>query len=111
MSRERAKRRAEREAAQAVMQAKRERSQRRRARRRLLLRRLTPRPLTSQRKRRAWLLGRRSPAQRAMIIGVAIALLWAVWYFVDSWPLRIAFSLLALAFLPLLVVVTFNRRV
>jgi Flp pilus assembly protein TadB len=104
-------RRAQREAAQAVAAAKRERGQRRRARRRALVRRLTPRPLTAQRRRRAWLLGRRSPGQRAVIIGVAIALLWAVWYFVQPWPLRIAFSIVALALLPLLVVVTFNRRV
>ncbi|MDT5027410.1 MAG: hypothetical protein QOE61_3836 [Micromonosporaceae bacterium] len=106
MSKERARRRAEREATRAVAQAKRGRLERRRARRRALVRKLTPR-----RRRRAWLLGRRSPGQRAAIAGVGIGLLWMVWYFVEPWPLRIAFTILAVLVLPLLVVVTFDRRV
>jgi Flp pilus assembly protein TadB len=106
VSKERARRRAEREATQAVAQAKRGRLELRRARRRALVRKLTPR-----RRRRAWLLGRRSPGQRAAIAGVAIGLLWMVWYFVEPWPLRIAFTILAVLVLPLLAVVTFDRRV
>jgi Flp pilus assembly protein TadB len=105
VSKERARRRAQREAAAAVAQAKRQRLEHRRVRRRALVRRLTPRQ-----RRRAWLLGRRSPGQRAAIVGVAIGLLWIVWYFVEPWPLRIAFSILAVLVLPLLVVVTFDRR-
>jgi Flp pilus assembly protein TadB len=88
-----------------VAQAKRQRLEQRRVRRRALVRRLTPRQ-----RRRAWLLGRRSPGQRAAIVGAAIGLLWIVWYFVEPWPLRIAFSILAVLVLPLLVVVTFDRR-
>jgi Flp pilus assembly protein TadB len=106
VSKERARRRAEREAVQAVARAKRERLELRRARRRALVRRLTPRQ-----RRRASLLGRRSPGQRAAIAGVGIGLLWMVWYFVEAWPLRIAFTILAALVLPLLVVVTFDRRV
>jgi hypothetical protein len=106
VSKERARRRAEREAIQAVAQAKRTRLELRRARRRALVRKLTPRQ-----RRRAWLLGRRSPGQRAAIVGVAIGLLWLVWYFVEPWPLRIAFTILVVLVLPLIVVVTFDRRV
>ena len=41
----------------------------------------------------------------------SIGLVGAVWYFVDPWPLRIAFTILALLVTPLLAVVTFDRRV
>jgi Flp pilus assembly protein TadB len=106
VSKERARRRAEREAARAVAEAKRLRRERWRASRRAIVRAVKPRQ-----RRRAWLLGRRSPGQRALIAGTAIALLGAVWYLVDSWPLRIAFSLLLVLVLPVLVIVTFDRRV
>ena len=106
MSKERARRRAEREAAWKQARANRDRADLRRLKRRALVRKLTPR-----RRRRAWLLGRRGPGQRAAIVGVAIGLLWTVWYFVEPWPLRIAFTILAVLALPLLVVVTFDRRV
>jgi Flp pilus assembly protein TadB len=106
MSKERARRRAEREAVCKQAQANRDRAELRRAKRRALVRKLTP-----KNRRRAWLLGRRSPGQRAAIVGVAIGLLWTVWYFVEPWPLRIAFTILAMLALPLLVVVAFDRRV
>ncbi len=106
MSRERAHRRAEREAAQAVARAARLRREQRLARRRALLKRITPRT-----RRRAWLLGRRTPAQRAGMLGAGIIVLLAIWYFVDPLVLRIAFSLLFLLLLPVLAVVAFDRRV
>ena len=105
MSKERARRRAEREALRAAAAAKREQLERRRARRRALLRRLTP-----KRGRRAWGLGRRSPGQRALIGVLAIALFGLVWYLVDDWPLRIAFWLLVLLMLPAIAVITFDRK-
>jgi len=105
VSKERARRRAEREAARAVAAARRDRVERRRARRRALMRRLTPRP-----GRRAWGLGRRSPGQRAAFGALALAPLGLVWYFVDSWPLRIAFWLLILFALPAIGVLTFDRK-
>jgi Flp pilus assembly protein TadB len=105
VSRERAVRRAVREAERARLAAIVARRERRRTRRRELLRRLTPR-----RRRRAWLLGRRSPGQRALIIGLALAGLALIWYLVDPLALRIAFSLMLLLLLPVLAVVTFDRR-
>lgn len=105
MSKERARRRAEREATRAVVAAKRELQQRRRARRRALLRRLAPKP-----RRRAWGLGRRSPGQRALIGGLALGLIGLVWYLVPHWPLRIAFWLLVLLALPAIGVLTFDRK-
>ena len=88
-----------------MAEAKRARLDARRARRRALLKRITPR-----RRRIAWGLGRRSPGQRAAITGVAIALLLAVWYFVESWSGRIALWLLILLALPVLAVITFDRK-
>jgi Flp pilus assembly protein TadB len=107
MSKQRAKRRAEREIERAAAEATRVRAAQRRARRRALLRRVTPR---SPESRRAWLLARRSPGQRAFIAGVALGLLGIVWYLVEAWPMRIGFTLLVLLLLPVLAVVTFDRR-
>jgi Flp pilus assembly protein TadB len=95
-----------REAARAAAEAKRLRVEQRRARRKALLRRLTPPD-----RRRARLLGRRSAGQRAAIVGIAIGLLWIVWYFVEAWPVRIGLSLLVVLTLPALVVMMFDRRV
>jgi len=105
MSKERARRRAEREAARAAAEAARLRRQRRRQRWRALARRLTPR-----RHRRAWGLGRRSAAQRAIIVGVGVLLLFAVWFLVDSWPNRIGLSVLVVILLPVLAVISFDRE-
>jgi Flp pilus assembly protein TadB len=105
MSKERARRRAEREAARAAAEAARLRRLRRRQRWAALVRRLTPR-----RRRRAWGLGRRSPAQRAIIAGVGILLLLPVWFLVDSWPNRIGLSVLVLLLLPVVAVVAFDRK-
>ena len=106
MSKERARRRAEREAVQAAALAARVRREQRVARRRALLRRLTPKP-----GRRAWLLGRRNPGQRFALAVAAIGVLWLIWYLVDPLVLRIAFSLLFLLLLPVLAVMAFDRRV
>jgi Flp pilus assembly protein TadB len=106
MSKDRARRRAEREAAQAAALAARGRREQRVARRRALVRRLTPKP-----GRRAWLLGRRKPGQRFALGVVGIGALWLIWYLVDPLVLRIAFSLLLLLLLPVLAVMAFDRRV
>lgn len=95
-----------REAERAAATAVRLRRERRRAHRRALLRRLTPAD-----RRRAWLLARRSPGQRAAVLGAGLGLLALVWYLTDSWPTRIGLSLLVLLALPVLVIVTFDRRV
>jgi len=70
-----------------------------------MLRKLRPRS-----RRWAWGLGRRSPGQRAALVGVAVAGLLAVWYFVGSWPVRIALGVLILLSLPVVAVVTFDRK-
>jgi Flp pilus assembly protein TadB len=106
VSKERARLRAEREALRRRAAALAARREARRARRRALVRQLTPR-----RRRRAWLLGRRSPGQRALVIGLAIVGLWLIWYLVGPLSLRIAFSLMLVLVLPVLAVVTFDRRV
>jgi hypothetical protein len=106
MSKERARLRAEREAARAVAETKRVRARLRRARRQAMLRRMTPKP-----RRRAWLLGRRSPGQRFAIVALAVVGLVAIWYLVDPLVLRVAFSLLFLLLLPVLATVAFDRRV
>jgi Flp pilus assembly protein TadB len=105
VSKERARRREEREAARAVAEAKRVRLEQRRARRRALWKRVTP-----KRRRIAWGLGRRSPGQRAAIAGAGIGGLLLIWYFVESWSARIALWLLVLLALPVLTVVTFDRK-
>ena len=105
MSKERARRRAEREAVRAAEQAVRLRRARRRARLRAVVRRLRPRP-----RRWAWGLGRRSTGQRVLILGAAVALLFAVWYFFDSWPTRIGLTALVLLALPVIATVSFDRK-
>jgi Flp pilus assembly protein TadB len=105
VSRERARRRELRERERAAAAARRERALRRRLWWRRLWRRLAPRP-----RRRAWLLGRRSPAQRSLIAGGAIVAIGLIWYLVDPWPLRIGFTLLLALVLPALVRLVFHRR-
>jgi hypothetical protein len=105
VSKERARRRLEREAARAVAEAKRQRWEGRRARRAAILRRLRPRP-----RRWAWGLGRRSAGQRSALVGFAVVAMLAVWYFVDSWPGRIALGLLIILSLPVVAVVSFDRK-
>lgn len=116
MSKERAKRRAEREAARAAEQAVRRRRARRRAALDASLRRLREvraallRRLTPKRRRTAWGLGRRSPGQRSLIIGVGALLLLAVWFLVDSLATRLGLTVLVLLLLPVVAVVSFDRK-
>lgn len=102
MSKERARRRQEREAVRVAAEAKRLR----RERRRVFWRRFR----LPRRRRVAWGLGRRSTGQRAVTIGVGLGLVWVVWYLVDAWPLRIALWLLLVLVLPVFTVVTFDRK-
>jgi hypothetical protein len=105
MSKERAIRRAQREAERAAAQAVRLRRAQRAARRAALLRRLRPAP-----RHWSWGFGRRSPAQRSVLVGVATAALFAVWYFVDSLATRLALTALVLLVLPVFAVVVFGRK-
>jgi Flp pilus assembly protein TadB len=105
MSKERARRRAVREAQRAAQQEARLRREARVARRRALLRRITPRT-----RRWAWGLGRRSTGQRAFVVGVGLAAVGGVWYFVGSWPARVALWVLVALLLPVIAVVSFDRK-
>ena len=109
MSKERARRRAEREALAAAAAAKRARVHARKAQLRWLRRSLA-RPLAPLKRRRAWLVGRRSPGQRLVVGVAAVALGIVIWYVVPTWPVRIAFWLLVLLLLPVLAVLTFDRK-
>jgi Flp pilus assembly protein TadB len=106
MSKERARRRAER-----LAQAERERTARarrtaRRQGRRLLLRRLTPRLP----RRRTGRIGGRSRGERASIVVVSLALLLVIWLLVDDLALRLALIALMLLVLPAFVVIALGRH-
>ena len=104
MSKERARRRAERLAVLEKEKAARARRVARRTTRRRLVRRLTPR------KRASGQLYRRSRAQRTGIVLIPLIAAVAVWILVPDLALRLVLiALLALA-VPALVVVVLGRR-
>jgi len=107
VSKERARRRAEREAVALLERERRHRRTRRRLRRRAVVRRLVPkRP-----GRTGKLFARRTPAQRATIaIGVIIALI-LVWTLIDSLLTRLGLTAFVLVATPILVVLTLDRRI
>jgi len=107
MSKERARRRAEREAIALLERARRERKTQRRLRRRAVARRLVPkRP-----GRTGKLFARRTRAQRATIaIGVILALI-LVWTLIDSLSTRLGLTAFVLVATPILVVLTLDRRI
>ncbi|GAA4717001.1 hypothetical protein GCM10023263_67930 [Phytohabitans rumicis] len=104
VAKERARRRAEREALAAKERAAAERRRRRRA----ALRRL--KPSLPRRRRTGRLLARRSRFERAGIVAVTVVLLVAVWLFVDPIALRLALIALLVLVLPAVVVIAFGRR-
>ncbi len=113
MSRERALRRAARQAEAEKARVRRERA----ARRRMLLRRLHPGALWSVRRsvlRRRGRTGRLKPrlsrAERAAIIVGALSALVFVWLMVDGLSTRIAFTALIVLCAPALIVLTVDRR-
>jgi hypothetical protein len=106
LSKQRAIRRAEREAAAEVARAARERRERRRRRVRAVRSRLTPRVGRTGR-----LFARRSRTERAGIaVPVALALL-LIWFVVDPLAGRIGLSALVLLVTPVLVVLVLDRRI
>jgi Flp pilus assembly protein TadB len=104
VSKERARRRAERLVVLEREKAARARRVTRRQRRRELVRRLTPRRGRSGR------LYRRSRAERAGIAVVPLLAIAAIWLFVPDLGLRIVLSLMIVIALPVLVVVILGRR-
>ncbi|MBO4206039.1 hypothetical protein [Micromonospora echinofusca] len=107
MSRERARRRAEREAVAERERAARQRKRARRERWRALLRRLTPR-LPDRRTGR--LQPRRTRAERSGIVLVTLAVGALIWALVDDLALRVLLSLVLVLVLPAVVVIALDRR-
>jgi hypothetical protein len=106
VSKERARRRAAREAELARERAARRRRVARRERRRLLVRRLTPR----WRRRGTGRLARHTRTERAAIVLLTVAALILIWSLVDDLALRIALVVLLLLVLPAIVVIALDRR-
>ncbi|MEV4709531.1 hypothetical protein [Actinoplanes sp. NPDC049316] len=104
MSKERARRRAERLAVLEKEKAARARKVARRQRRRALVRKLTPQRRSSGR------LYRRSRAQRFGIVVVPLVASATVWFLVPELALRLVLIAMIVLVLPALVVVVLGRR-
>lgn len=104
MSKERARRRAERLAVLEKEKAARARKVARRATRRRLVRRLTPR------KRSSGLLYRRSRSQRIGIALLPLIAVAAVWILIPDLALRLVLIAMIVLAVPALVVVVLGRR-
>ncbi len=109
MSKERARRRAERETAAAAARAVRERSQRRRARWSALRARLVPRR-TTPRTGRDSALARHRARQNGLLAAVVVAVNAVLWLLSPSWLVRGGAAVLTLLVWPVLLVVLFDRR-
>ncbi|MGC5051937.1 hypothetical protein ACLQ2S_10860 [Micromonospora sp. DT48] len=106
MSKERARRRAVREAEAARQRVLRERAAARRARRRALVRRVVP----TVRRGRTGRLPRYSRGERATIVALTLAAIVLIWLLVPDLALRVGLILLLLLVLPVIVVIALNRR-
>lgn len=104
MSKERARRRAEREALAAREKAKAARRRRRRDALRAL------RPTLPRRRRTGTLFARRSRAERAGIVVLPAVLVGATWFLVDPLGLRLVLIVLLVLVLPAVVVIALGRR-
>lgn len=107
MSKERARRRAEREAEAARVRAARAARLAGRQRRQALLRKLTPR-LKGGRTGR--MFARRSRAERAGIAVAGAGALLLIWMLVDTIALKVGLTALLVLAMPALVVLTLDRR-
>jgi hypothetical protein len=105
VSRERALRRAAREAEAGRRRMRHERARERAARRRALLRRLAPR-----RRRTGRLYARRALAQRIGIGLVAVLAVGVVWWQFEDLATRLALTVVTAVAAPAAVVLTFDRR-
>jgi hypothetical protein len=108
MSKDRAVRRAAREAEEQAARAVRARQVARRAKRRELKRRLTP--TLPKRGRVGKMMPRRTPAQRAWIGFALAAVLFLIWYVIGDLDTRIAMTAVTLLATPAIVVLAFGRR-
>lgn len=108
MSKERARRRAEREAERARAIRANEERQARRARRRALVGRLTPRPVRYARQR--GLVARRHRAQNAVVALGFVLLQVVVWLVWGSLTVSLAVLVFSLLLAPVVVTLAFDRR-
>jgi hypothetical protein len=108
MSKERALRRAEREAQEQVAREKRARQVARRAKRREIKRRLTP--SLPKRGRVGKMAPRRTTGQRTAIVCALAVVIFLIWYNINNLDARIAMTLAAVLVTPAIVVLTFGRR-
>ncbi|MFV2101102.1 hypothetical protein [Micromonospora sp. LOL_024] len=106
MSKERAQRRAVREAEAARRRVRRERALARRTRRRALVRRLVP----TVRRGRTGRLPRYSRRERATIVALTLAAIILIWVLVPDLALRLVLIVLLLLVLPVIVVIALDRR-
>jgi Flp pilus assembly protein TadB len=104
VSKERARRRAERLAVLEKEKAARARKVARRSTRRRLVRRLTPR------KRSSGVLYRRSRSQRAGIALIPLIAIVAIWILIPDLALRLVLIAMIVLAVPALVVVVLGRR-
>ena len=107
MSKERAMRRAAREAQAAKARAARERAVARKAKRRQMLRRVTPRRPD---RRVGKLYPRRSYGERVLIVLAAAVSIWLIWSYVASFATRIALTATLVVVAPAVIVLAFGRR-
>jgi hypothetical protein len=105
LSKERALRRAARQAEAERARARRALADRRAARRRSLLRRLTP-----PQRRTGRLYARRAYAQRVVIALATVTVLAFVWWEFDDLATRLALTTLVAVAAPAAIVLTFDRR-
>ena len=104
MSKERALRRAEREAAETARRRKIDRAEARRAKIRRVRRKLTPRPSRTGRLR--W----HSRGQLAVTATVVVLLLLVIWLLVQSTALAVLLTILTVMALPVLMTIAWDRR-
>ncbi|WP_214416859.1 hypothetical protein [Sphaerisporangium fuscum] len=111
MSKERARRRAEREAEQARQAALRAEREARRARRRELRARLAalvPKPVRVA--RQGGLIARRRRMQNAVVVVLFVLVQAMSWLLLSGWAARVGVLVLSLLLVPVLVTVVFDRR-
>ena len=107
MSKQRAIRRAKREAEAARARAARERAAARKAKRRQMVRRVMPRRPD---RRVGKLYPRRSYGERVLIALAAVVAVGLIWTYVASFATRIALTATLLIVAPAIIVVAFGRR-
>ncbi|MCW2882097.1 MAG: hypothetical protein JWQ95_6197 [Sphaerisporangium sp.] len=111
MSKERARRRAEREAEQARQAAARAKREARRARRHELRDRMVtmvPRPVRVA--RQGGLIARRQRTQNTVVAVLFVLVQVAAWMLLSGWAARFGVLVLSLLLVPVLVTVVFDRR-